>query len=348
MIRVVALTAGRVRPSARFRVRQHLDPLRRQGIHVAEYPQHPFALLRPFQKDPFALPGRFQRLGGVPARAPGIVASWTADVTWLQRSLVDGGQTLEALTGRPRVLDVDDAIWIGDSRARPFTIRIAERCVGVVAGNAYLADHFASRGIRTWIVPTAVDANRWVPSSNGRADDAFVIGWTGVAANFPYLERLDLALGRFLRARPNARLLVVANRQPRLPTVPAEQISWCPWAPEVEASMVSQMDVGLMPLADSEWVRGKCAFKMLQYMAVGIPTVTSPVGVAAELLEESPVGFGATTEPQWYEALENLYENAELRNQFGANGRELVLRKYSVDVVARQLADVFRFAASKS
>lgn len=347
-MRIAALTTGRTDPSARFRVRQHIEPLGRAGIDVTEYV--------PRIDKHAGLPSGIERLtpslllpitltawdaAKLAARVPGLLGARNADLVWLNRELLAGRYTLERLLRRPYALDVDDAVW----RARPHgaetMARLARGAAVVIAGNQYLANWFATHTARISIVPTAIDTDRFQPGPSPRSADArFTIGWTGSRGNFDYLYKLEGPLGVFLKER-NARLLVVAEEAPKFARIDARDIEFHRWTPDTEALVLREMDVGLMPLPDNEWTRGKCSFKMLQYMATGLPVVVSPVGMNAELLEVARIGFGATSDAEWLDALRSLHGNREVAAQMGSEGRRLVEKSYSQSIVSAQLAQIF-------
>lgn len=124
--------------------------------------------------------------------------------------------------------------------------------------------------------------------------------------------------------------------------MPADRVEYVPWSPESEASVIQSFDVGIMPLDDSPWARGKCSYKMLLYMACGIPVVVSPVGMNAEVLALGSCGLGATSESVWNESLAHLLEDRHARLSYGHRGREIVLNEFSITTVAPRLASVLR------
>ncbi|MFO7167559.1 MAG: glycosyltransferase, partial [Chloroflexota bacterium] len=172
--------------------------------------------------------------------------------------------------------------------------------------------------------------------------DRFVIGWTGISPNFSFLYAIEAPLERILRRLDDAELLVVADRPPEFRRIDPRRVRFIAWSPATEAEAVRQMDVGLMPLADSEWARGKCSFKMLQYMACGVPVVVSPVGMNADVLAMGEVGLVARDEQEWCEAIELLYADRPRGRAYGAQGRAIVERHFSRTVVATQLAGIFQ------
>jgi glycosyltransferase involved in cell wall biosynthesis len=331
MIKVTALTSGKHDPSSRFRIRQFIKPLKEFGIDVNEY----WPLINRYQIEP--LPWLVAAL-----RVPGLVASRFSEVTWLGRELLSGRYSFERLTGQKRVFDVDDAIWL--PYKSDFSAAIVKKCHGVIAGNSFLAAHYAKHGARVWLVPTSVDTDTWRPAAGG--DHNWTIGWTGSWSNLKYLYRIEEPLAAFLAQHSDSRLLVVCDRRPTFKQLPIKSVHFTRWSAAGEVRLVQQMDVGLMPLEDSEWAQGKCGFKMLAYMAVELPVVVSPTGVNAEILGQCQVGFAATSTKEWYDALEALYEDRKLGARMGAAGRRVVEEHYSVKTNVPKLAEIFREVAA--
>ena len=133
----------------------------------------------------------------------------------------------------------------------------------------------------------------------------------------------------------------MCDRRPAFPSLPAGRVEFRKWAPQTEVDAVQQMDVGLMPLPDTEWTRAKCALKMLCYMSVGLPVVVSPVGAAAEILKLAPAGFAAHDGGGWYDALAALHEDREGAAKMGGVGRGVAVEHYSVTRIAPRLAGIF-------
>jgi glycosyltransferase involved in cell wall biosynthesis len=347
MIEVAALTSGRRVPSSRFRVRQHVEPLRSLGVDVHEY----VPAIDKYARLPGWPSGVSQVAVGplyllwqavkVSSRLPAVLASHRHDVTWLQRELLPGYLTLEPALKRPLVLDIDDAIWLAKPFGRSATRALARRADLIVAGNRYLAEWFSGHNREVHVVPTAVDTDRFRARprpDSGRA--SFVVGWTGTSGNLAFLRSIERPLARFLDEHPDARLRVVSDAPPGLTA--SGQVDYVPWSEDVEVAAVQEMDVGLMPLPDNEWTRGKCGFKMLQYMACGVAVVASPVGVNAEILAMAELGLAAREEADWYDALCWLHANRFKALQYGENGRSVAETRFGKEVVARQLAEIFR------
>lgn len=352
-VEVCALTSGADTPSARFRVRQHIAPLRALGVHVREY------VPRVGQSMP--MPGPLARvrrrwMGPVTgawltahaaARFPGIAAARRADIVWLERSLAPGFGCLAALLRRPLVYDIDDAVWLEGLAGRGAP-GLARRATAGIAGNQYLADWLSGYCAAVHVVPTAVDCSRYTPRAPSRDEEAapaFIVGWTGTAGNFKYLHAIAPALAVVLREVPGAALRVVADRAPTIPALDGLRVTFVPWTPASEVAALRDADVGIMPLADDAWTRGKCSFKMLQYMALGLPTVVSPVGMNLDVLAHGDTGLAACGHDDWVDALRLLAGDPARRARMGATGRAVVETHYDVPVVASRLAHVFRSVA---
>lgn len=342
-LRVEAIVSGRLVASSRFRVLQHVPPLHQLGIEVdvhppriAKYTALPPAVTRYPRIVPLARSAL--KTTKVATRVPAVARSWRADVTWLERELLPGHLTLERVLGRPLLFDVDDAIW--RLPGHEHAVRsIAARSSCVLAGNDFLADWFSAIAPEVERVWTAVDTERYTP---GEPSEPFVVGWTGSASTLRYLERLAEPLARFLALAPDARLVVMADMAPTLPDIPADRLAFVRWSPEVEAAVLRRFSVGIMPLPDTDWGRGKCAFKMLQYLACGVPAVVSPVGMGRQILDMADVGLSADDADDWVEALMTLRADRDRAAALGRRGRELAEESFSVSVVAAQLAACMR------
>jgi glycosyltransferase involved in cell wall biosynthesis len=330
-IHVAALTGGRNSPAARFRVRQYIPRLEDHGIRIREY--------IPFFYENCGWPSPFKAA----SHLPGLFGSRRADLTWIGRELVRGYETFERLLKRPRVLDVDDAIWLDWPFGKYALPHIARGMDAVVAGNTFLAEWFSRYCRNVAVLPTALDLSRYAPRpAPPTQTERFTIGWTGAADSFPFLAGIQEALLRFLDDHPESEVLIVAERPWTTSSIPPERLRFVRWSAQVEVDVLHEMTVGIMPLPDSEWARGKCSFKMLQYMAVGLPVIVSPVGMNAEVLARGEVGFGAASMDDWYQALETLHRDRALRHAMGRAGRTVVERHFSADKVADALAVIFR------
>lgn len=328
MIRVTALTSSRDDPSTRFRVRQFIGPLARLGINVSEH----YPLISKYKIEPLPFLSALLRV-------PGLMASHRSDITWFGRELLSGRAGLEQYAGGRKLFDVDDAIWLVSQK--PFSEEIAGRVDGVIAGNNFLAEHYRPHAHRLWMIPTSIDTDVWRLSKHERKT-GWTIGWTGTWSNLKYLSRIEEPLAQFLMEHGESRLLVVSDRRPAFEMIPDAKWHFEFWSPENEVRLVQQMDAGLMPLEDSEWARGKCAFKLLSYMSVGLPVVASSIGANQDVLGHDNVGIAALSASDWYDALTWLFEHREQGAQMGAAGRRVVEEHYSVKKNVIKLAEIFR------
>jgi glycosyltransferase involved in cell wall biosynthesis len=349
MIEVAAITSGRDLPSSRYRIRQHISPLARLGVNVKEYcpaidkwaavPGKPRSLsnrqILPF----YALWQGVKLL----TRLPGLLKSHSADATWLNKELLPGYPTLEPLLGKPLIADVDDAIWLTPPFGGRVARKLAETADIMVVGNDYLANWFDRHNAHVHVVPTGIDTRIFCPNqSTDRTEGLFTIGWMGSQGNLAYLESIEDGLVEVFKQCGEARLLVVSDKKPDFQRLGSDKVVYKPWREQEEVGDIQAMDVGLMPLSDSEWARGKCAFKMLQYMAMEKPVVVSPVGMNAQVLQMGNLGFRAASKAEWVDALVNLYEDRQHAKRMGMAGRKVVQTHFDVNVVAGKLVAIFK------
>lgn len=345
-IHVAALTLGSDVPSARFRVRQFIPALERRRIAVSEYPPDPTVAgqtaraLKRVGYSRAAIP--IQWLDTLLGRRAGIRAARRSDITWISKQLVPGIPTLEKVLPRPIVLDVDDAMWL----ARPFgeaAARLAARTAEcVVTGSRQLAEYYAQHNSNVHVVPTAIDLERFYPGPPRPPAGAFTIVWTGSRSTLPFLEALDRCLRDFFQKTPEARLLVICDASPRFQHLDTDRVDFLSWSPELESSALRAADVGIMPLPDTRLARGKCSFKMLQYMATGLPVIASPVGPNDDILRADDVGWPATDDSEWFAALMACSHDQTLAIEKGKRGRAVVARDYGLEPAADKLAQIFR------
>jgi len=248
--------------------------------------------------------------------------------------------TLEPLTRHPRVLDVDDAIYL--HRGGRFAERLASQCDLVICGNDYLKNIFSQWNKNVRVIPTAVDTKRYFPKKEIDATNRDVVGWTGTSGNFKYLYEIEPALAAVLKACPNIIFRVIADVKPAFRKIQERRIDFIRWSPENEIKGIQGMSIGIMPLSDSAWTRGKCSFKMLQYMACGVPVVVSPVGMNAQVLSLGAVGLGASNQNEWIAALVGLLRDKKEQVNMGINGRSIVEERFSIQVVAPCLGACLR------
>lgn len=351
---VAALTDHPNTPSSRFRIRQYVPALVEHGIAVTDYPRayssqtaaDPTGRRRirhSIDRLPRALVHEARNIAG---RLSDVIAANRYDAVWLSRQLIVGYPSFERCIRKPLVLDMDDAVFLGGALARYQFETSARRAAAVIAGNVYLANEASKHNRNVHIIPTGVDISRWRPlqlGAPGPSDAAgrFCIGWSGTSTSFKYFLQIQDVLVKFMLAhRPAAKLLVMSDRFPHELRELNEHIVYTPWTPEDEVSFVQSLDVGLMPIEDNLWARGKCAYKLLLYAACGVPVVASPYGMNAEVLAQADIGFGPRSPAEWYESLEGLHRDRDLSAAKGERGAELVARRYATKVLCPEIAGI--------
>lgn len=249
--------------------------------------------------------------------------------------------------GRKIVFDMDDAIDLpppskmlsprAERRFRRNFVATVEAADLVLCGNSELAGRLPHR--RSALLETPIDTVRFAPAAESTQPAEPTLGWVGHSDNLGYLEGLAEPLRELARRHAGLRIIVVADRPPCLPGVDVE---FRRWTLETEVSCFRGMTVGLMPLEDTPWARGKCAFKAIQYMALGIPAVASPVGMNREVIDHGATGFLPGSDREWVESVDRLLSDAELRGRIARAARRVVEKEYSLDVMARRLVAILR------
>lgn len=339
--------------SSRVRFQQYLPYLEKGGIAVTPMPLFSDAYVEAFYAD---APRAREVLKGYLKRVNALIRARRFDVVLLEKEVFPFlpavvERVLRRL-GIPYVVDYDDA-WFHryDLHPKAWVRRVLGRKIdtvmrhsaAVVAGNAYLAERARAAGARRIeVIPTVVDATCYAPFT--KADtDPLVIGWIGTPKTSHYLQRLLPLFERLRRDDPRLRVVAVGGGEDAFKGTPVQ--TWA-WSAETEVSAVQQFDVGIMPLDDGLWERGKCGYKLIQYMACGKPVVASPVGVNVDIVEGRACGVLAGDTGQWYGALRGLLDDPARRRSLGANGRRAVEGYYSVQAQAPRLSAVLRQAAA--
>jgi glycosyltransferase involved in cell wall biosynthesis len=252
--------------------------------------------------------------------------------------------------GRPLIYDFDDAIFLSNSsEANQFAAAlkypqkvpaIIRRSALVLAGNDYLANYAREFNSSVAVLPTCVDTNVFSPRPTPRSAGApIVVGWIGTPTTAPYLKSLGSSLGR-LASRHAFEVRVSGSggavEFPGVKTVNE------PWMLHREVELFNTCDIGVYPLLDDEWAKGKCGFKAIQFMACGVPVVAAAVGVNREIIQDGVNGFLASTDAEWDHKIGLLLGDAALRARLGAAGRKTIEERYSLSVNAPKLVTMVR------
>jgi glycosyltransferase involved in cell wall biosynthesis len=250
----------------------------------------------------------------------------------------------------PCVVDYDDAIYHRYDQHASSLVRqvlgkkidcVMREAALVIAGNEYIATRARNAGAkRVEIIPTVVNLDRY-PVQPVPLNDMFTIGWIGTPQTWHYLMEVREALKTVCEGGM-ARVVIVGPTAINLEGVPFETR---PWKEETEIQEISKFDVGIMPLVDSPWERGKCGYKLIQYMACSRPVIASPIGVNSSIVEHGTNGYLARSSEEWTTSLKALQANRSLRNRMGLAGRTKVEKHYCVSVMAPQFAQLLADAA---
>jgi glycosyltransferase involved in cell wall biosynthesis len=335
MIKVASITGDKNQPSSRFRIRQYIEELKLREIEIEDY---------------CSINGKYPPRGLVYRLIWGIkvlierylqvlkINQKNYDCVFLQREMISTLYTFEFLIKHPVIFDVDDAIFL--RKEGKFAEKIARKSNAVICGNSYLASRFKQWNDNVFILPTAVDSDRFRPEKNkNKENEVITIGWIGTSSGFKYLYSIEMALKKILNENLKTELLIVSNERPNFNYI--EKFEFIKWTAEHEVCNFQKIDIGLMPLEDDEWTKGKCSFKMLQHMSCGTPVVVSEVGMNIEVLSQGRVGFGASNYfEDWVTALNELINDDNLRFEIGKNGRKVVEEYYSLKVLSNELVAI--------
>lgn len=353
---VLTLKAPGLSPGQRFRLEQWAPHLAKDGIEMDfvpfESPRLTALLYKPGRRPQKAL----WILYDFVRRARHVMAArrYDAAVIFREASLVGPAiyERVLAAAKVPFILDFDDAIWMSGqklSKANGIfsnlhfqgkTSTLCRLATAVTVGNEYLATYAREHGGNAFILPTSIDLEKYPVQPELPANDPFVITWSGSVHTLYNFEEARPALERLAQRRKIV-VRVICNEPPARPIAGADN-EFIPWQARGEAEAIGRTHVGIMPLQDEPFMRGKCGLKGLQYMATGKPAVLSPVGVNADLVKSGENGLLASTVDEWVAALEKLADSPELRRRLGAAGRKTVEEKYASSIVAAQFADVVR------
>lgn len=357
-MRVLFLTKyGRLGASSRLRTLQYLPYFQQAGVHISiNHLMSSDRLKVRYKKGGYSL-GAVIR--AYLERCKVLLGRNQFDLLWIEKEAFPWWPLwLEKLllAGKPYVLDYDDAIFHNyDQHRLPIVRRVfGKRLDGlmanstlVVAGNPYLAQRAKKAGAsNVQIIPTVVDLQRYPVKRHEQAvHDADVlpikIVWIGSPSTVRYLKEIETALEK-LAAQFDFIFVVIGGEgfQPR-----GVKVQQCAWSEETEVELLLQAGIGVMPLIDSAFERGKCGYKLVQYMACGLPVVASPIGVNVDIVHHEHNGYLAATEEEWVVALSTLLANAEVRRRMGGHGRRLVEQQYCIQRSAPELHRLLLLAA---
>lgn len=360
-LRVLALMSYPVEAaSTRFRLTQLLPHLAAAGIDVSVRPFLDAATWRGLY-DRTATPRTVAGvLRGATRRLADLARVRHCDVVFVLREAMIAGpplvEVLAPMMGRcPLVLDLDDATWVGyDSptygrmgrmlKWPGKTMTLIDRSDTVTCGNDYIARFVMSRGRPSVVVPAVVNTDVFHPLRPRTFGAGPVIGWIGTHSTFPYLQGIVPALAAVARTH-RFRLRVIGAGPARL-SIPGLEVEHVAWELNREPADFASLDIGLYPLPDDPWARGKSALKSVQYLASGVAFVASPIGAAAEVGVAGTTHLLARTTADWVTALSVLLDDPAAREQMGHQGRCHARQHHTTELGARLLGDVLQRVAS--
>jgi glycosyltransferase involved in cell wall biosynthesis len=353
-MRILALTRYSSKgPSSRVRFYQYFPYLTACGVELQ---------VVPLLDDDYILrlyagqtPSIFPVVGAYARRIAKLMKSRSFDLLWIEKELFPWlpawAERILAGSGIPYVVDYDDAVFHRyDMHANPIIRGWLGRSIDsvmyhastVVVGNDYLAGHARQAGaVRIEYLPSVVDIDRY--SIREKAEGKFRIGWIGSPVTAPYLGLIRDALEQAIQQLDVRLVLVGAGNRDPLPGLAKDIL---PWSEAEEVADIQSFDAGIMPLPDGPFERGKCGYKLIQYMACGLPVIASPVGVNTDIVEEGRTGFLPTSNADWVQAFALLSQDAEMRKAMGKAGRRKIEQEYSLQMAAPRLLDILTKAAA--
>jgi glycosyltransferase involved in cell wall biosynthesis len=351
VIKVCGLSLyGDLAASTRYRLGQYVEPLRKDGIDLSihplldnEYLERRFSGTRPAFYNIFL--GYAKRLACLFRQTRFDLAIVHVELLPFMPGLIES-----ALLSIPYIYDFDDAFFlkyrIGTLKPLSFLLAnkfdpLIARAAFIFAGNKYLAEFARAFNPATTLLPTVVDTGRYICQAR-KQHDVFTVGWIGSPSTSTYLKGVALPLSRLSVDGP-VRFVVVGGHCDPIEGVDVLNV---PWDEASEITLLNSFDVGIMPLTDDDWARGKCAFKLIQYMACSVPVVASPVGANVDVVDSS-CGFLASDEDAWVSSLRTLRGDRGLRLRMGASARLKIENNYSLRCTIRVMAEVIKIVAAR-
>ena len=291
---------------------------------------------------------------GIVSRLTHLVHCMSADIIFVHREIVPIGSTLferflSKTFDKKIIFDFDDAIWNLDTsdenkglewlKSSTKVGKIIGLSSTIITGNSYLSRYAKQFNSSISIIPTTIDTSYHIPISKANSNRPICIGWTGSKTTVKHFEMIVPIL-REIKNKYKSQIYFKLIGDENY-TNSALELLGTKWALKSEIEDLQEIDIGIMPLPDDEWSKGKCGFKGLQYMALEIPTIMSPVEVNIEIVNHNINGFLAHSDNDWIDHLSALIENKELRNRIGKEGRKTVISKFSVESQKENYLSIF-------
>jgi glycosyltransferase involved in cell wall biosynthesis len=353
-MKIAAITDHLTTPSSRFRIRSHIPFLSQHNILVTDLNRHfstqTSGLLFPNRRIRSSflklLTAGAYELANISHTFSRSLKTHNYDATWISRELIIGYPSFESILKRPFIFDIDDAVFLL-GRSRLGLHYLMRNASAIVAGNTYLSEYCLQFNPRVYVIPTAVDVDKFKPSRNAMKSNSFSIGWSGTSSSYKYFHAIEDTIQSFCMDKPDVRLKFFSDRFPYELHKLHPYLDFEFWSPDQEAEQLRTLDIGLMPIDSSEWSRGKCSYKMLLYAATGLPTICSNFGMNKDLVETYHIGLPADSPCEWRDQLEFCYRNKDFLQSLYPKCRATVCENFSLSVVQEQLLKVFRNLGSK-
>ncbi|MDB2697611.1 glycosyltransferase family 4 protein [Crocinitomicaceae bacterium] len=340
-------------PSQRFRFEQYLDFLESEGFTVNFYPFINEKTWKTIYSEGKIIKKIVGMLGSFVRRWGLLFQLHKADFVFIHREAAQLGPPIfewiiAKMLRKKYIYDFDDAIWLpnySESNAKfhrlkaywkvKFCMKWADK---ITAGNNYLAEFARQYNRNVYEIPTTIDTENYHNQTINYENEDLVIGWTGSHTTMHYLDELVPILEE-LEQKHEFTFTVISNEAPNFTL---KSLRFVKWTKETEIEELLQFSIGIMPLKEDKWSKGKCGFKALQYMSLGIPSVISPVGVNTEIIRNGENGYTPSSSTEWTEALDKLLTDQSIRHKLGKQGQATIEERYSVRSQKQHYLNLFQ------
>lgn len=356
-IRVIFFTPVPIQGAGcRFRIAQYLPFLTKEGFKAEIRPFFDTRFFNIVYKKGYFMRKAVYFFIALFRRLFEITQIYKYDIIYIYREMLPFGvpilERFAVMTGKPVVFDFDDAIylsnysdsnsWIRFFRPSKRTASVIKMSGQIIAGNTYLEEFALRYNQNTKVLPTVIDTAKYFPRDKLQPDGHIVIGWIGTPTTGKYLKELTSVFKEILEGNLNVVLKIIGSEFSELSH---PRIMNKAWSLEEEIADLSTFDIGIMPMPDNGWTKGKCGFKAIQYMAMGIPAVCQAVGANKEIITSGRDGFLVSTAKEWLDALDLLINDKGLRSQIGLAARNTVVQRYSLGGKAPELVRLLKDVA---
>lgn len=330
-------------PSNRFRVEQYLPYLKENGITYSLRPFYSSSIYKILYKKGYYIRKALSMLFFILRRIRDVASARSYDMIFMHREAYPfGGYIFEwlfRLLGKKLIYDFDDSIFLKKPAKIKKIIKMSDY---VLAGNDFLKNYASRYNKNVTVLPTCIDTQIYSPKAQplDMDKDKVVVGWIGTTFTAIYLDLLKDVYATLADKYKNVEFRIVGGsfQNFNLPVINKD------WTLDTEVEELQGFDIGVMPLFDDDWAKGKCAFKIIQYMAVGIPTVASKVGMNIEIIEDGKDGFLVNDRDGWINRLSLLIEDKNLRKNMGTLGRIKIENLYSVNANKEKYLNILKNA----